>query len=572
MALFGFRKNTNRNDNSTVVNTTAESRGTVINPATGDNRTVVNSEVSDVTEINIGTKLLGKYTITQVLNDESGEAVLFLCEYSGQKYVAKVYRRASAIKHEVIDKLLALKAPNIARTVDFGTINEYPVEILPYYEKGSLAGKRFSADELRKQIIPQMNEALKALHSIEIIHKDIKPSNIMVTQDGRIVLIDFGISSVRDGATVIATVTGMTPDYTAPEALKGLFLNESDYYSMGISLYELFVGATPYAHMSPDEIERMITVQKLPLPADMPKDLQELITALTYHDITNRKDKQNPNRRWTYDEVKAWCEGKKQPIPGSTAGRAIDDFEPITFKNKEYTSIEELIDAFTANWEDAKRFFFDGDLSHDIKRNDPGLARKLRTLEDEADDDPKLDKDVQFFKMLYILDKDLRKIIWKGRVWESLTALGRDYAKKLAAGDSSINSVMDELLSKKLLSTYLEAIGDTDKQRHDTLAAFESRKVALSGKGREEQLYAWTLAYTLSGEKVLRIKGKEFREPKDITAYMLELVNNSRKAFDDFCAILLPDGETLDLQFESWLNALGYTKEIEQWRESLLFE
>lgn len=124
-------------------------------------------------------------------------------------------------------------------------------EVLPYYRRGSLRGRRFGIDELKSRIIPEINEALGALHDAGIIHKDLKPSNIMLTDSGDIAIIDFGISSVQsDGSTVIVTSTGMTPEYSAPETFRRLFLEESDYYSFGITLYELFCGHTPYADMT----------------------------------------------------------------------------------------------------------------------------------------------------------------------------------------------------------------------------------------------------------------------------------------------------------------------------------
>ena len=100
-----------------------------------------------------------------------------------------------------------------------------PFEVLPYYKNGSLQGRKFSLDELKKTIIPCINEALHVLHQNDIIHKDLKPSNIMLLDDNkRVAIIDFGISSVvEQGNTVLVTKTGMTPEYSAPETFRDLF-------------------------------------------------------------------------------------------------------------------------------------------------------------------------------------------------------------------------------------------------------------------------------------------------------------------------------------------------------------
>ena len=128
----------------------------------------------------------------------------------------------------------------------------------------------------------------------------------MLCDDGKsVALIDFGVSSLMNtDSTVLMTQTGMTPAYSAPETFRDLFMKESDYFSFGVLLFELYCGRTPYAGMSKDDVARYTAIQRIPLPEDMPVTLQNLIAALTYPDITNRGKTENPNRRWTYDEVK----------------------------------------------------------------------------------------------------------------------------------------------------------------------------------------------------------------------------------------------------------------------------
>ncbi len=326
----------NRNTSKTLVNPQAAAgSATVVNPqAASGSITAVNPQSvnGSVTAVNpqasaaaadslIGNVIAGKYKITGRLDVRTGEADLYLSEYEGNKYVVKIYRRKFSVKPEVITRLKALNSPFIARLCETGEIGGNTFEVTPYYRNGSLQGRKFSLFELKSKIIPAINEGLKILHSIDIVHKDIKPSNIMLTDDGNTVsIIDFGISSVKfDGSTVIVTSTGMTPEYSALETFRGLFLDEADYYSFGIVIYELFCGRTPYANLSPEEIARFTSLQRLPFPDDMPSELKELIAGLTYNDLTNRHDKNNPNRRWTYAEVHNWLKGIKQPIPGGSA-------------------------------------------------------------------------------------------------------------------------------------------------------------------------------------------------------------------------------------------------------------
>ena len=329
---------------------------TVINPNV--NATVINSELGQATAINpnltgstskkltSGAILGGKYQIVEPLSVATGEADLYVCEYNEKEYVAKVYRRQRAVKPEVISVLKSINSPYVASLFDTGEYNGLPFEVLPYYRNGSLQGRKFSLDELKKTIIPCINEALHVLHQNDIIHKDLKPSNIMLLDDNKsVAIIDFGISSVvEQGNTVLVTKTGMTPEYSAPETFRSLFLEESDYYSFGITLYELYCGYTPYKNMNAEEIAQFTAVQRIPFPKDMPKELQDLISAVTYFDITNRHKKENPNRRWTYEEVRNWCKGKKQVIPGEGAGVAAGKAIPTyNFLGREYKDIPSLV-------------------------------------------------------------------------------------------------------------------------------------------------------------------------------------------------------------------------------------
>ena len=160
---------------------------TVINPAIqGTSSTVINSEVVEEynrqnnieadasSSIAEGTVICEKYKVQSQLEVSSGEADLFLCSDGSRQYVAKLYKRRFAIKQEVIDALLKIDSPYVARLYEAGSFNGYPVEILPYYERGSLQGRTFTEDEIVRRIIPNINEGLHAIHEAGIIHKDLK--------------------------------------------------------------------------------------------------------------------------------------------------------------------------------------------------------------------------------------------------------------------------------------------------------------------------------------------------------------------------------------------------------------
>lgn len=556
------------------------SNRTEINP--NINATVINSEIGQATEINLnlvetstkleaGTLLAGKYEIVEPLGVSTGEADLYVCKYNDKEYVAKVYRRQRAVKPEVVTALKSISSPYVASLVETGTHNNLPFEVLPYYKNGSLQGHQFTIEELKKTIIPCINEALKVLHQNDIIHKDLKPSNIMMLDDNKsVAIIDFGISSVvEQGNTVLVTKTGMTPEYSAPETFRNLFLEESDYYSFGITLYELYCGYTPYKNMNIEEIAQFTAVQRIPFPKDMPQELQDLISAVTYFDITNRNNKNNPNRRWTYAEVDNWCKGKKQVIPGEGTGFGAEKaIPPYTFLGKAYKDIPSLITALASNWNDGKKQLYRGLLSAFFKNFNPEIAGYCMDAEEEATRTAGKD-DIIFWDLLYKIYPELNGFYWLGQIYESLPALGRDMLERLWKNDKSNYSYWDGILGNKLLTNYLSKVKSKNDNLTTASAALETSHNVGNKNNRDTMMNYYTMAYLLSGQKLFAIGEKRLKNVSELTAHMKSLLDSSYAEFEDFCHSLIDYDDTLDVQLEAWLIALGKLKELESWRNQL---
>lgn len=556
------------------------SNKTEINP--NINATVINSEVGQATAINpnlvasstklvAGTLLAGKYEIVEPLSVSTGEADLYVCKYDGKEYVAKVYRRQRAVKPEVITVLKSISSPYVASLFDTGTHNNLPFEVLPYYKNGSLQGRQFSMNELKKTIIPCINEALRVLHQNDIIHKDLKPSNIMLLDDNKsVAIIDFGISSVvEQGNTVLVTKTGMTPEYSAPETFRNLFLEESDYYSFGITLYELYCGYTPYKNMNAEEIAQFTAVQRIPFPKDMPQELQDLISAVTYFDITNRNNKKNPNRRWTYAEVNNWCKGKKQVIPGEGTGFGAEKaIPPYTFLGQAYKDIPSLITALASNWNDGKKQLYRGLLSAFFKNFNPEIAGFCMDAEEEATRTAGKD-DIIFWDLLYKIYPELNGFYWMGQIYESLPALGRDMLERLWKNDKSNYAYWDGILGNKLLSNYLAKVKSKNDNLAAVVSALESSHTVGNRNKRDTIMNYYTMAYLLSGQKLFAVGDKRLNNVAELATHMKGLLDSSYEEFEEFCHSMIDYDDTLDVQLEAWLIALGKRNELRVWREQL---
>ncbi len=388
-----------------------------------------------------GLSLLdGKYTIQLKMNVKSGEADLYICtDKKGNRHVAKIYRRKDAVKPELVETLSKLKSPYIAEIQDYGTEHEYPFVILPYFVNGSLAGKTYSSDEIRDVIVPCVSNGLRYLHENGIIHKDIKPSNLMIADDGgKILIIDFGISSVKsDGQSVILTKTGMSPEYSAPETFNNVYLTESDFYSLGITLYELFTGHTPFAlagTLSEEQMAAYASVQNIPFSENFPERLKLLIQGLTYKDLSNRGKQNNPNRRWNWQDIEKWLNGEEMTVPGELSGfenqadqRTVFTipFDFITDRNERVrlSNLADFTYAFGTNWVRGRKLIGRGFVSAFFKKQDLfDLADLSMDCEEANVTGP------AYFRLLTLLEKYTGRanFYWQNKAFGNLTELSSE--------------------------------------------------------------------------------------------------------------------------------------------------
>ncbi len=208
---------------------------------------------------------LGRYQLEELVG-QGGMAVVYRAVDSvlGRTVAVKVIRPAFTEDPQFLGRFLQearlvanLDHPSILPLYDFGEESGTPYLVLPYLPGGSLAGRMGSVPQplpLVAAWMIQLSGALDAAHARGVLHRDIKPGNVLVTKDGRLMLGDFGIARLAE-ATTRLTVTGMvvgTPLYMAPELARGADASPaSDRYALAVMVYEMIAGLPPFLGSNP---------------------------------------------------------------------------------------------------------------------------------------------------------------------------------------------------------------------------------------------------------------------------------------------------------------------------------
>ncbi|MEV5888208.1 serine/threonine-protein kinase [Nonomuraea fuscirosea] len=181
----------------------------------------------------------------------------------------------------------ALADPGVAQIFDYGEQDDlaYLVMELVHGEPLSaiLARNGAIGPEVTLDVVHQTAKALHAAHSAGIIHRDIKPGNLLVTPEGAIKVTDFGIARALEAAPVTQTGTVLgTAQYVSPEQAQGFALTPStDLYSLGVVAYECLAGRTPFRADSQVAIALLhLNEQPPPLGVDVPAPVRELVMSL----------------------------------------------------------------------------------------------------------------------------------------------------------------------------------------------------------------------------------------------------------------------------------------------------
>ena len=184
-----------------------------------------------------------------------------------------------------------LTHPNIVAVYDLGQEFNIDYIVMEYVDgltlKEYIRRRDVMGSEEVLKISIKIAEALKAAHANGIVHRDIKPQNIMVTQQGDVKVTDFGIAKAATSSTITQQGEALgSVHYFSPEQARGSFVDaRSDLYSLGITMYEMITKQLPFAGDSPVAVAMKHLHDPLPEPQKMAPQiwpgLRDIIVKLT---------------------------------------------------------------------------------------------------------------------------------------------------------------------------------------------------------------------------------------------------------------------------------------------------
>ena len=189
----------------------------------------------------------------------------------------------------------SLTHPCVARVYDYGNAGPaVPPYLVMEYVNGPSLADMLAVDPvhpvLALDVAAQAAAGLDAAHRIGLVHRDVKPGNILVGADGLVKITDFGIAHAAGSAPITGPGLVMgTTQYMAPERIAGgQATPASDLYALGILIYECLTGLPPYDGGTAEVMAGHLYLPMPPLPAGVPPELDELITRLTAKDPAAR--------------------------------------------------------------------------------------------------------------------------------------------------------------------------------------------------------------------------------------------------------------------------------------------
>ena len=295
----------------------------------------------------IGTILLNRYEILEQIG-EGGMATVYKakCHTLDRLVAIKVLKSEYAEDEEFVKKFMMecqsaakLNHPNIVGIYDFHEIelDGKPVYfiVMEYIDgitlKELIEKKGFIPEEEAVDIALQILEALKEAHSHGVIHRDIKPHNIMISKSGIVKVTDFGIARATSNHTMTTTMDAIgSVHYFSPEQARGAFTDQrTDIYSFGIVFYEMLTGKRPFVGENPVTIAMKHIQEDITPPGELNEDISEGVERVVLKCTMKKQTERYQNVEEIITDLKSTAGSKRTFVPSDVIDDSLDQTRVI---------------------------------------------------------------------------------------------------------------------------------------------------------------------------------------------------------------------------------------------------
>ena len=331
-----------------------------------------------------GIILGGRYELLEIVGEGGmSEVYKAKCNKLNRFVAVKILKKQFADNKEISQKfkreataIANLSDTNIVNVLDVGTQDDIDYIVMEYISGKTLkelinySGKLSYNTAIK--IALQIAKALDCAHKNNIIHRDIKPQNILVTESGEVKVTDFGIAKSTDSQTITNTTSIIgSAHYLSPEQAKGTYIDfRSDIYSFGIVLYEMVTGRLPFEGDSPVTVA-LKHLQEEPIP---PKNINSAIPDSLNKLILKAIEKEPIKRYQNAKEIIQDLQ-KIQENPDVVIGSQVVDnsdhtiiMSPINSQSQKTTHISKLEDDYYDDEDEEYDEEYDEDDKETVKK------------------------------------------------------------------------------------------------------------------------------------------------------------------------------------------------------------
>lgn len=316
-----------------------------------------------------------------------GQGSVYLAERldNGEAVAVKLYPiEKSRLDESVMRLIESAPADHIVPT-HFGQWHDLCWEIQEYMPLGTLTQiqDRVSQDlphEFTQSMVSELAEAVQAAHELNLLHRDIKPSNVLIRTLEPVldlVLADFGLTRQLLAGAEVGTRSA-TPGYRSPETAEGVHQFSSDWWQVGITLFEVLCGRHPFDDENGYRRDDVWILGHL-IHNEAPLDG---VTNPRWKLLLSGLLTKSPDHRWGITEVREWLAGESPTVHKAVAGPTRSfEFVDAGLSQQRFDSMAELGHFFAANWDEAGRYLTGDGLNrlHNMLAQTPtaGVAEQI---------------------------------------------------------------------------------------------------------------------------------------------------------------------------------------------------